>query len=129
MAFDFKKLKAEDIYTYMEENATAKQKKDFMKVAFPVRTKKVSQKIYDANGNAVMYQLKDKDNNPKFDDNGKPIMRQKIKMVEVADGDSKPTFSLLTAKWWFADNFPGAVENVPEKKEKEKSAKDLFANW
>ena len=129
MAFDFKHLKAEEIYKFMEEHASAKQKKDFKKEAFPVKTKKVSKKLYSADGEPIMYQLKDKDNNPKFDDDGKPIMRQKIKMVEVADGESKATFSLLTAKWWFAENFPGAVENVPEKKEKEKSAKDLFANW
>ena len=50
-------------------------------------------------------------------------------MVEVAGGDSKPTFSLLKAKWWFAENFPNEVENVPEKKEKEAPVGDLFANW
>ena len=129
MAFDFKHLKAEEIYKFMEEHASAKQKKDFKKEAFPVKTKKVSKKLYSADGEPIMYQLKDKAGNPKFNDNGEPIMRQKIEMVEVAGGDSKPTFSLLKAKWWFAENFPGAVENVPEKKEKEKSAKDLFANW
>ena len=113
----------------MEEHASAKQKKDFKKEAFPVKTKKVSKKLYSADGEPIMYQLKDKAGNPKFNDNGEPIMRQKIEMVEVAGGDSKPTFSLLKAKWWFAENFPNEVENVPEKKEKEATAGDLFANW
>lgn len=129
MAFDFKHLKAEEIYKFMEEHASAKQKKDFKKEAFPVKTKKVSKKLYSADGEPIMYQLKDKAGNPKFNDNGEPIMRQKIEMVEVAGGDSKPTFSLLKAKWWFAENFPNEVENVPEKKEKEATAGDLFANW
>ena len=31
MAFDFKHLKAEEIYKFMEEHASAKQKKDFKK--------------------------------------------------------------------------------------------------
>jgi hypothetical protein len=85
---------------------------------------------YNADGSVtfVLYD-KDKDGNPKFNDKGEPIMRQKIEMVEVAGGDSKATFSLLKAKWWFAENFPGEVENVPEKKEKEATAGDLFANW
>ena len=129
MAFDFKHLKAEEIYKFMEEHASAKQKKDFKKEAFPVKTKKVSKKLYSADGEPIMYQLKDKAGNPKFNDNGEPIMRQKTEMVEVAGGDSKPTFSLLKAKWWFAENFPNEVENVPEKKEKEATAGDLFANW
>lgn len=129
MAFDFKHLKAEEIYKFMEEHASAKQKKDFKKEAFPVKTKKVSKKLYSADGEPIMYQLKDKAGNPKFNDNGEPIMRQKIEMVEVAGGDSKPTFSLLKAKWWFAENFPNEVVNVPEKKEKEAPVGDLFANW
>ena len=119
MAFDFKHLKAEEIYKFMEENATPAQKKAFKKEAFPVKAKKVSKKLYSADGEPIMYQLKDKDGNPKFNDKGEPIMRQKIEMVEVAGGDSKATFSLLKAKWWFAENFPGEVVNVPEKKEKE----------
>ncbi len=129
MAFDFKHLKAEEIYKFMDENATPAQKKAFKKEAFPVKTKKVSKKLYSADGEPIMYQLKDKAGNPKFNDNGEPIMRQKIEMVEVAGGDSKATFSLLKAKWWFAENFPNEVENVPEKKEKEAPVGDLFANW
>ena len=129
MAYDFKHLTAEQIYKFMEDNATAKQKKDFKKEAFPARTKKVSKKLFTADGEPIMYQLKDKAGNPKFDDNGEPIMRQKIEMVEVAGGETKATFSLLKAKWWFAENFPNEVENVPEKKEKEATASDLFANW
>lgn len=129
MAFDFKHLKAEEIYKFMEENATPAQKKAFKKEAFPVKTKKVSKKLYTADGEPIMYQLKDKNGNPKFNDNGEPIMRQKIEMVEVAGGESKASFSLLKAKWWFAENFPKEVVNVPEKKDKEATAGNLFANW
>ena len=56
-------------------------------------------------------------------------MRQKIEMVEAAEGVSKPTFFLLNAKWWFADNFSEAVENVPERGKKEDPASKLFENW
>lgn len=129
MAFDFNHLTAEEIHDFMEEHATPAQRKAFMKVAFPVKTKKISKKLFSANGEPIMYQLKDKDGNPKFNDKGEPIMRQKIEMVEIAGGDSKPTFSLLKAKWWFAENFPGEVDNVPEKKEKKAPASKLFENW
>jgi hypothetical protein len=129
MAFDFKKLTAEEIHSFMEEHATAQQKKDFKKEAFPAQPKKTSKKLYTADGEPIMYQLKDKDGNPKFNDKGEPIMRQKIEMVVVAGGETKATFSLLKAKWWFAENFPEAVENVPEKKEKGPQAGDLFGNW
>lgn len=130
MAFEFKSLKAEDIHDFMEEHATPAQKKAFKKVAFPVKTEKISKKLYSADGEPIMYQLKDKNGNLKFDDEGKPVMRQKIKMVEVAGGNSKATFSLLEAKWWFAENFPGEVLNVPEKKQEKKiPAGKLFENW
>ena len=125
----FEKLTAEEIHAYMEKKASAEQKAEFKKVAFVPVKKKMGVKQYKPNGEPIMYQLKDKDGNPKFNDKGEPIMRQKIEMVEVAGGDSKATFSLLKAKWWFAENFPGEVVNVPEKKEKEATAGDLFANW
>lgn len=127
--FDFKKLTAKQIYTYMEANATAEQKKAFKAETFPVVGKKTSKKLFDADGKPIMYQVKDKDGNPKVDDNGNPVMRQKVEMVAVADSEAKPTFSLLKAKWWFAENFPDAVKNVPNKGNKEAPAGDLFANW
>ena len=114
---DFEKLTAQQIYDYMTEHATAEQKKKFKEAAFPTRTKKVSKKLFSADGQ------------PKFDANGNPVMRQKIEMVEAAEGVSKPTFSLLNAKWWFADNFSEAVENVPERGKKEAPASKLFENW
>ena len=126
---DFEKLTAQQIYDYMTEHATAEQKKKFKEAAFPTRTKKVSKNLFSADGQPIMYQLKDKDGQPKFDANGNPVMRQKIEMVEAAEGVSKPTFSLLNAKWWFADNFSEAVENVPERGKKEAPASKLFENW
>ena len=125
---DFETLTAQQIYDFMTENATADQKKKFKETAFPARTQRTSKKLFTADGQPIMYQLKDKDGNPKFKD-GKPVMRQRIEMVEVADGEAKPTFSLLAAKWWFAENFPEAVDNVPEKKEKKATAKDIFTDW
>lgn len=125
---DFEKLTAQQIYDYMTENATDEQKKKFKKAAFPARMQRASKKLFTADGQPIMYQLKDKDGNPKFKD-GQPVMRQKIEMVELADGEEKPTFSLLAAKWWFAENFPEAVKNVPVRATKETPASKLFENW
>lgn len=129
MAFDFKHLTAEEIYKFMEDNATPAQKKAFKKEAFPMVAQKTSKKLFTADGEPIMYQLKDKNGNLQFNDDGTPKMRQRIEMVEVAGGEKKPTFSLLKAKWWFAENFPGEVVNVPEKKDKEATPGDLFKNW
>ena len=129
MAFDFKHLKAEDIYGYMEENASAKQKDDFLAVAFPLVAKKMAVKLFDTDGKPIMYQLKDKAGNLKYNEDGTPMMRQKTEMKEVKGGATEPVFSLLEAKWWFAENFPEAVVNVPEKKPQKSTAKDMFNKW
>lgn len=126
---DFERLTAQQIYNYMNVNATDEQKKDFKKTAFPTRIQKTSKKLFTADGQPIMYQVKDKSGNPKLKD-GKPVMRQKVEMVEVADGEKKPTFSLLAAKWWFAENFSDAVKNVPVRaSKKETPASKLFENW
>ncbi len=126
---DFEKLTAEDIFAYMEKHASAEQKTEFKGVAFVPVKKKVGEKQYKPNGDPIMYQLKNKDGELQFDDEGNPIMRQKVKMVEVIDGETKPVFSLLKAKWWFSEKFPEALEEVPHRKEEKPTAKDLFAGW
>lgn len=129
MAFDFKHLKAEDIKAYMSENATPKQKKDFMEVAFPAVPKKKAVKLFDEEGKPIMFQLKDKAGNLKYNEDGSPMMRQKTEMKAIKGGATERVFSLLEAKWWFSENFPEAVDNVPEKKEKKATAKDIFTDW
>ena len=121
---DFERLTAQQIYDYMMVNATDEQKKDFKETAFPTRIKKTSKKLFTADGQPILYQVKDKNGNPKLKD-GKPVTRQKIEMVEVADGEKKPTFSLLAAKWWFAENFSDAVKNVPVRASKKETPASL----
>lgn len=48
----------------MTANATDEQKKKFKKAAFPARTQRTSKKLFTADGQPIMYQLKDKDGNP-----------------------------------------------------------------
>lgn len=127
--YDFKKLTAKQIYSYMEANATPEQKKAFKDASFLLRAKKISEKVFKADGSPVMYQVKDKKGNPKFDEKGNPIMRQKIRMVVIEGGKEERSFSLLDAKWWFADNFPGAVENVPERGNTKEKESDIFKDW
>ena len=126
----FEKLTAEEIHAYMEKKASAEQKAEFKKVAFVPVKKKMGVKQYKPNGEPIMYQLKNKQGELQFDDDGNPIMRQKVKMMEVIDGEVKPVFSLLKAKWWFSEKFPEALEEVPHRKEVHTpSAGDLFAEW
>lgn len=129
MALDFERLTAKQIKDYMEENATTKQKKDFVKEAYITQKQKVGVEVKDANGNVVMYQVMDKDGNPKLNKKGQPMMRKKLQYVEQENGKEEKVFSLLKAKWWFAENFPDAVENVPERREKKEKAGDMFSEW
>ena len=130
MAYDFEKLKAKHIKEYMDEHATKEQKKTFMKVAYVMQKKKKGIPVLDKDGNPIMYQVHDKDGNPKFKANGQPEMRKKLQYVEQEGAPEEKVFCLLSAKWWFAENFPEAVENVPKRKEKdEPKAGDMFADW
>lgn len=126
---DFMTLTAKQLHDYMEEHATAEQKKAFKKAAFSSVKKKKAVVVLDDNGKPIMYQEKDKNGNLKYDENGKPIMRQKKRMVEIADSKETEQFCLLDGKWWFVENFSDAVKNVPQKAEKKEKASDLFANW
>ena len=131
MAYEFDTLTAQQIKDYMDEHATAEQKKDFKKEAFVEKKEKVSKKVYSADGSPVMYRVMDKNGNPKNDKNGNPLMRQKIEMVEKQNGKISTVFSLLNAKWWFAKNFPEALVKVPERAEKKDTSKagDMFGDW
>ena len=131
MAYEFDTLTAQQIKDYMDEHATAEQKKDFKKKAFVNKKEKVSKKVYSADGSPVMYRVMDKDGNPKNDKNGNPLMRQKIEMIERQDGKTSIVFSLLNAKWWFAEHFPEALIEVPERAEKKEAVKagDIFGDW
>lgn len=129
MALDFENLTAEQIKEYMDTNASKEQKKEFIKEAFITRKKKKGVEVKDANGKAIMYQVTDENGNLKFKKNGQPMMRKKIEYVEQAEGEEITVFSLLKAKWWFAEKFPEAVENVPKRKENKEKVGDIFADW
>ena len=88
---EFKKATLKDMMDYIKENAP-KDKSWFKSVSFDTRKTKVSVPVLDGEGKPIMYQEKDKAGNPKFKD-GKPVMRQKVKMVESADGEEKEVFN------------------------------------
>ena len=129
MALDFANLTAKQIKDYMDTNASKEQKKEFVKVAFITQKKKIGVEVRDENGNIVMYQVMDKDGKPKLNKKGHPIMRKKLQYVVQENGEETTTFSLLKAKWWFAEKFPEAVENVPKRKENKEKVGDIFADW
>lgn len=109
---------------YIKENAP-KDKSWFKSVSFDTRKTKVSIPVLDGKGNPVMYQEKDKASNPKFKD-GKPIMRQKVKMVESADGEEIEVFNLLKTKRAFYSKYFPELLPVAEKKVK---PSDELKDW
>ncbi len=121
---EFKKATLKDMMDYIKENAP-KDKSWFKSVSFDTRKTKVSVPVLDGEGNPVMYQEKDKAGNPKFKD-GKPVMRQKVKMVESADGEEKELFNLLKAKRAFYGKYFPELLPVAEKKVK---PSDELKDW
>lgn len=111
--YEFKKLTLADMKEYIEENAPA-DKAWFKAVAFKERKEKEAVKVFNPDGTPVMYQVKAADGSLKFDDNGKPVMRQKVKMVEKKGGATNKVFSLLDAKIEFCKRY--MPEILPKKK-------------
>ena len=126
MALTFKKIKLEDMVKYIEENAP-QDKEWFKTVAFEMRKKKVSVPVFNPDGSPCMYQVKDQNKQLKFDENGKPIMRQKVRFEEIEDSEETPVFSLLKAKLAFCERY--MPEILPEAKPKKPTAKDILGNW
>ena len=121
---EFKKATLQDMVSYIEENAQ-KDKAWFKSVAYDTRKKKVAVPVLDKDGKPITYQEKDKAGNLKFKD-GKPVIRQKMKMVETADGEEKAVFNLLKAKRAFYSKYFPALLPVAEDKPK---ASDLLKDW
>lgn len=125
--FDYKKLTAKQIHDYMVANATEEQKKQFKKVAFTEKPKCVAQVVIGKDGKEILQKAKDKSGNIKLNEDGKPIMITKKKMVAIA-GETVNAYNHLEAKKWFANTFEGVCYNVPTPAKKKETAKDLF-NW
>lgn len=125
--FDYKKLTAKQIHDYMVANATDEQKKQFKEVAFTDKPKCKAQKLKDENGNDMLREARDKNNNIKLNEDGKPVMVAIKKMVAIS-GETVNAYNHLEAKKWFADTFKGVCYNVPTPAKKKETAKDLF-NW
>lgn len=131
--FDFKKMKKEDIHTFMVENASAAEKADFMATAFEDAIQKVMEPemIVDANGNIKQKVVRRKQKD------GSYKMVPKMKAVEVKGGEVKKKYSHRKAVNWFYDTYcvgankKAEMINKPETKEKKKavSANDLFADF
>lgn len=126
--FDYKKLTAQEIYEYMEAHATAEQKAEFMKVAFPEKQERKAQVLRDTNGNILRQVAKDKNGNPKLNKDGSPVMIEQKKMVIVADSEAKKAYNHFEAKKWFADTFRDAVDNAPNPGKKKETVSSMF-NW
>lgn len=122
---DFKKARANDLIDYIENNAP-QDKAWFKQVAFDSRKKKTAIKQVDDNGEPIMYQVKKKNGEPKLDKFGKPVFRQKVKMVETNEGDAKAVFNLLKAKRaFYARYFP---DQLPVATDKDKPS-DRMKDW
>ena len=125
--FDYKKLTAKQIHDYMVANATEEQKKQFKEVAFTEKPKCMAQVVIGKDGKEILQKAKDKSGNIKLNEDGKPLMITKKKMVAIA-GETVNAYNHLEAKKWFAKEFPEVVDNVPAPAKKKETAKDLF-NW
>lgn len=119
ITMDFRKIKAEDMKKFIEENH-AEDKKAFKENAFVMKKPSVMVGVVDGEGKPVMY----------VDKFGK--MKQKRKAKETS-GEAKATFNLLKAKMWFFEKYNGEIVflNPPIKKEKadKKAVADMFAEW
>ena len=121
---EFKRATLQDMVSYIAENAP-NDKAWFKSVAYDTRKKKVAVPVLDKDGNPITYQEKDKDGNPKVK-NGKPVIRKKVKMVEIEDGEEKAVFNLLKAKRAFYSKYFPKLLPVAEIKSK---ASDLLKDW
>lgn len=99
---DYKTLTLEDMFGYIEANCPEK-KAEFKKHAFIQRKRKKAVKQFNEDGTPKM----------KTDKNG--VERQITKMVEIADSEAKPVFSLLDAKKYFVEHVRPDLK--PQKKE------------
>lgn len=119
IVMDYRKIKAEDMKKFIEENHEA-DKKEFKAEAFTLRKPSVFVGVVDGEGKPVMY----------VDKNGK--MKQKRKAKETS-GEAKLVFNLLKAKQWFYERYKTEIEfkNAPVKKVKEEkpSVSVMFADW
>ena len=123
---DFKKITLEFMKQYIEENAP-EDKAWFKEVAFEERKKKVAVPVFNPDGSPCMYQVRDKQKQLKFDNSGKPIMRQKVVFEEIEDSEKTSVFNLLKAKLAFCDKY--MPEIVPEAKPKKPTANELLKDW
>ena len=125
---DYKKVTAKELREFLDgKKLTKAEKKEFYNATHPLVKEKVSKKVFDANGNPIMYEVKNKDGSVKLDANGNTIKRQKIEMVEKQGGKEKRQFSFIDAKIWVAEHYPDDVTNAPNRKAKE--SKDPFEDW
>ena len=127
--FNFDKITFEEMYNYIDTECPDKHEW-FAEVALETRHKKIGEKVFDKNGNPVMFQVKNKDGSLKYDENGNPIMRQKTRMIETAEVDEvynhlkakrnffKMFFPNLLPKEGTKDETPKAVDILRKHKKK-----------
>lgn len=124
---DPKTLDADSLRKYLDgKNLTQKQQKEFYKACHLEKAEKVSVPVFDADGNAIMYQVKDKDGNFKFKKDGSPMLRQKQEMKNKKDGKKTNPYSHLEAIKWVVEQFP---EDFKKKDKKVYVPKDPFGDW
>ena len=122
---NYKTISLQDMAEYIEANAP-KDKAWFKAIAFEPRKKKVAVEVKDGEGNPVRYQVMTKEGKPKLDKRGNPVYRNKIKMIETADGEEKSVFNLLKAKREFYSRyFPNELPTA----EKKIKPTDILNDW
>ena len=120
ITMDFRKIKAEDMKKFIEENH-AEDKKAFKEVAYVSRKPVAYVQKVDAQGNPI-YKISKKTGK-------KYIVREAV----AVSGEETKSFNLLRAKQWFYEKYNTEIdfENVPMKKDTVKTRKtdDLFKDW
>lgn len=121
----FKQITLPMMMEYIETNAP-QDKAWFKSVAYDMRKQKKAVDKVDVNGNPIYKQAKDKNGNPRFNEDGSPVMRKARVYVEVEDSTASPVFNLLKAKRAFCSRY---MPEVLPKADAPHKVSDALLNW
>lgn len=123
--FSFNKATYEEMRDFILANHP-EDKKWFKGEAFEVQPVKVGVDVLGADGKPIFYQVKDKNGNYLFNEDGTPKMRKKKKMVETSE--THEVYNHLKAKRAFFGKY--APDKLPkEGKAKKTNKSDDMKDW
>lgn len=131
--FDYMKIKKEDIFSFMESNATEEEQGEFYEACFEAKKQKTLVPVYlPGTDTPVIVRKKNKTT-------GQYELKPKMEMVEVEGTTARETYNHRKAVQWFVAKYDGVkitVTNKPGTKPKKKQdtekkipAIDLFASF